>query len=79
MLDSAYQCSATLEHVVFCGVPGLGKTTLTAIIAAGQAARFHELAAPSIQKPDELSDRNAPKLPLKLYALSFAHVIIAPL
>jgi Holliday junction DNA helicase RuvB len=55
MLDSAHQRSATLEHVVFYGGPGLGKTTLAAIIAAEQDARFHELAAPSIQKPGDLA------------------------
>ena len=48
MLDSAHQRSATLEHVAFYGGPGLGKTTLAAIIAAEQAAHFHELAVPSI-------------------------------
>ena len=55
MLDSAHQRSAVLEHVVFYGGPGLGKTTLAAIIAAEQDARFHELAAPSIQKPGDLA------------------------
>jgi Holliday junction DNA helicase RuvB len=55
VLDSAHQRSATLEHVVFYGGPGLGKTTLAVIIAAEQGARFHELAAPSIQKPGDLA------------------------
>ena len=55
MLDSAHQRSAVLEHVVFFGGPGLGKTTLAAIIAAEQDARFHELAAPSIQKAGDLA------------------------
>ncbi|MBE3066591.1 MAG: AAA family ATPase, partial [Chloroflexi bacterium] len=55
MLDSAHQRSAVLEHVVFYGGPGLGKTTLSAIIAAEQDARFHELAAPSIQKAGNLA------------------------
>ncbi|MGD0750607.1 MAG: hypothetical protein ABSA23_04285 [Anaerolineales bacterium] len=34
MLDSAHQRSATLEHVVFYGGPGLGKTTLAAFNTA---------------------------------------------
>lgn len=55
MLDSSTQRQATLEHVVFYGGPGLGKTTLAAIIAAEQKARFHELAAPSIQKAGDLA------------------------
>ena len=45
MLDSARKRAATLEHVAFYGGPGPGKTTLAAIIAAEQNARFHELAA----------------------------------
>ena len=55
MLDSACQRSAVLEHVVFYGGPGLGKTTLAAIIASEQKARFHELSAPSLQKPGDLA------------------------
>jgi len=46
-LDSAHQRSATLEHVVFYGGLGLGKTTLAAIAAAEQNARFHCQAVPS--------------------------------
>src|SRR5271157_1952557 len=46
-LDSAHQRSATLEHVVFNGGLGLGKTTLAAIAAAEQNARFHCQAARS--------------------------------
>jgi Holliday junction DNA helicase RuvB len=33
----------------------LGKTTLAATMAAEQDTRFHELAAPSIQKPGDLA------------------------
>lgn len=56
MLSSAQKWAATLEYVVFYGAPGLGKTTLAAIIAAEQDARFHELAAPSIQKVGDLAN-----------------------
>jgi Holliday junction DNA helicase RuvB len=55
MLASARQRCATLEHLAFYGGPGLGKTTLAAIIAAEQNARFHEAAAPAIQKPGDLA------------------------
>jgi Holliday junction resolvasome RuvABC ATP-dependent DNA helicase subunit len=48
MLDSACQRSAVLEHVVFYGGPGLGKTTLAAIIASEQKARFHEYSSANI-------------------------------
>ena len=36
---SSQQRAATLEHIVFYGGPGLGKTTLAAIIAAEQTVR----------------------------------------
>ncbi len=55
MLDSARQRQTVLEHIAFYGGPGLGKTTLAAIIAAEQGARFHELAAPSLQKAGDLA------------------------
>lgn len=55
MLNSAQARSTVLEHIVFYGGPGLGKTTLAAIIASEQAARFHELSAPSIQKAGDLA------------------------
>lgn len=55
MIDSALQRGTTLEHIVFYGGPGLGKTTLAAIIAAENGSRFHELAAPSVQKPGDLA------------------------
>ena len=36
MLDSAKKRASILEHLVFYGGPGLGKTTLAAIIATEQ-------------------------------------------
>lgn len=55
MLDSSLKRAAVLEHVVFFGGPGLGKTTLAGIIASEQGARLHEVAAPSISKPGDLA------------------------
>jgi Holliday junction resolvasome RuvABC ATP-dependent DNA helicase subunit len=55
MLHSASTRKTVLEHVCFYGGPGLGKTTLAAIIAEQQNARFHEVAAPSVQKPGDLA------------------------
>jgi holliday junction DNA helicase RuvB len=55
MLHSAKTRQATLEHVAFFGGPGLGKTTLAAIIAHEAGSRLHEIAAPSIGRPGDLA------------------------
>ena len=55
MLHSAKTRKATLEHVAFFGGPGLGKTTLAAIIAHETNSRLHEIAAPSIGRPGDLA------------------------
>ena len=55
MLYSAKTRKATLEHVAFFGGPGLGKTTLAAIIAHEANSRLHEIAAPSIGRPGDLA------------------------
>ena len=40
----------SLDHVLFFGPPGLGKTTLAGIIAREMGANFHSLTAPSIER-----------------------------
>jgi len=55
MLDASRKRGHLLEHVIFYGGPGLGKTTLAGIIASEQGTRLHELAAPSITRPGELA------------------------
>ena len=55
MLSSAHKRNATMEHVAFFGGPGLGKTTLAAIVAAEMNSRMHEVAAPSLRRPGDLA------------------------
>lgn len=44
-----------LDHVLFSGPPGLGKTTLAAIIATEMGVKFHSTSAPAITKPRDLA------------------------
>lgn len=44
-----------LQHMLFSGSPGLGKTTLAAIIAAEKDATLYVTSAPIIEKPADLA------------------------
>lgn len=43
-----------LDHVLLYGPPGLGKTTLSAIIAAEMGVNFHVTSGPAIEKKGDL-------------------------
>ncbi|HEY8395980.1 MAG TPA: Holliday junction branch migration DNA helicase RuvB, partial [Bacilli bacterium] len=49
-ISSALKRKESLDHVLFFGPPGLGKTTLAGIIAREMGANFHSLTAPSIER-----------------------------
>lgn len=44
-----------LQHMLFSGSPGLGKTTLAAIISAEKGSKLHITSAPIIEKPSDLA------------------------
>jgi len=45
----------TLDHVLLYGQPGLGKTTLSAIIAGAMNARLRVTAGPAIERPGDMA------------------------
>ncbi|MER7536521.1 Holliday junction branch migration DNA helicase RuvB [Streptomyces sp. NPDC097704] len=55
VLRAARQRSATAEHVLLSGAPGLGKTTLAMIIAAEMGAPLRITSGPAIQHPGDLA------------------------
>ncbi len=47
--------SETLDHVLLSGPPGLGKTTLAAIIANERGVQLHTTSGPAIEKKGDLA------------------------
>ena len=54
-ITTALKREETLDHVLLYGPPGLGKTTLAAIIANEMGAKFHSITAPSIDRVGDLA------------------------
>ncbi len=53
-IDAAKLRGDALDHVLLYGPPGLGKTTLSAIIAAEMGVNFHVTSGPAIEKKGDL-------------------------
>ncbi|HEY7745711.1 MAG TPA: Holliday junction branch migration DNA helicase RuvB [Desulfuromonadales bacterium] len=54
-IDAARQRREALDHVLFYGPPGLGKTTLANIIAAEMGVNIKSTSGPVIEKPGDLA------------------------
>jgi len=53
-IDAAKRRGEPLEHVLFYGPPGLGKTTLAALIAKDMAHALRPTSGPTLDKPKDL-------------------------
>ena len=54
-IEAARQREEPLDHVLFYGPPGLGKTTLAGIIANEMGVKMKVTSGPAIEKPGELA------------------------
>ena len=54
-IEAARQRHDSLDHVLFYGPPGLGKTTLSAIIANEMGVNMKVTSGPAIEKPGEMA------------------------
>ena len=54
-IDAAKSRNEPLDHVLFYGPPGLGKTTLCGIIANEMGVHMKVTSGPAIEKPGEIA------------------------
>lgn len=55
LLEAAQQRSESIDHILFYGPPGLGKTTLANIIATEMRVSMKSTSGPAIERPGDLA------------------------
>jgi holliday junction DNA helicase RuvB len=55
LLDGATKRGEPVDHLLFSGPPGLGKTTLAQIVAVEMRAGFQPTSGPALERPSDLA------------------------
>ena len=55
LIEAASAREESVDHILFSGPPGLGKTSLAAIVAAEMGAAFRSTSGPALDRPGDLA------------------------
>lgn len=78
-IEAARQRGEAMDHVLLCGPPGLGKTTLAQIIANELGVRFDQTAGPILQKKLDLTGILSNIQPKQVFFIDEIHRLLPDL
>jgi len=55
LIEAARQRGESVDHVLFSGPPGLGKTSLASILSVEMGAHFQATSGPALERPGDLA------------------------